>query len=61
MVARKMTVMQDSLQVAVAAEVPRRDKRVAQARVHLVHSVELLRFMLQVAMVKELQTLSTRT
>jgi hypothetical protein len=58
---RKMTAMQDLLQVVVAVEVLRRDKRVARAQVHLVHSVELLRFMLQVVMVKELQTLSMQT
>jgi hypothetical protein len=59
--ARKMTAMQDLLQVAAAVEVHRRVKRVVLVRVHLIHSVELLRFMLQVVMVKELQTLSTRT
>jgi predicted nucleic acid-binding protein len=60
-VARKMTAMQDLLQVEVAAEVHRRVKRVVLERAHLIHSVELLRFMLQVVMVKELQTLSTQT
>jgi hypothetical protein len=60
-VARKMTAMQDLSQEVVAEEVHRRVKRVVLVRVHLIHSVELLRFMLQVAMVKELQTLSTRT
>jgi len=60
-VERKMTVMQDLLQGVAVVEVPKRDKRAALAPVHLVHSVELLQFMLQVVMVKELQTLSMQT
>jgi hypothetical protein len=59
--ARKMTVMQDLSLEVVAEEVHRRAKRVVLVRAHLIHSVELLRFMLQVVMVKELQTLSTQT
>jgi hypothetical protein len=60
-VAPKMTAQQDLSLVVVAEEVHRRAKRAVLERAHLVHSVELLQFMLQVVMVKELQTLSTRT
>jgi hypothetical protein len=57
----KMTEQQDRSLAAVAGEVQQQDRADHLAPVHLVHIVELLQFMLQVVMVKELQTLSTQT
>jgi response regulator RpfG family c-di-GMP phosphodiesterase len=59
--ARKMMEVQDRSLAAVAGEVQQQDRADHLAPVHLVHIVELLQFMLQVVMVKELQTLSTQT
>jgi hypothetical protein len=57
----KMTEQQDRSLAVVAGEVQQQDQAEHLEPVHLVHIVELLQFMLQVGMVKELQTLSTQT